>query len=73
MNREFFDLYVETQLAPTLRKGDVLRQENDPPDHFPIFLILDTLAYSPQALQQHHLYHPLLFSLHFSPLLQQAW
>ena len=44
MNREFFDLYVETQLAPTLRKGDVLRQENDPPDHFPIFLILDNLA-----------------------------
>ena len=24
MNREFFDLYVETQLAPTLQKGDVL-------------------------------------------------
>ena len=24
MNRDFFDLYVETQLAPTLHKGDVL-------------------------------------------------
>ena len=24
INREFFDLYVETQLAPTLHKGDVL-------------------------------------------------
>ena len=24
MNREFFDLYVQTQLAPTLQKGDVL-------------------------------------------------
>ena len=30
MNRDFFDLYVETQLAPTLHKGDVV--------------ILDTLA-----------------------------
>ena len=26
MNREFFDLYVETQLAPTLQKGDVVRR-----------------------------------------------
>ena len=24
INREFFDLYVETQLAPTLQKGDVV-------------------------------------------------
>ena len=24
INREFFDLYIETQLAPTLNKGDVL-------------------------------------------------
>ena len=24
INREFFDLYIETQLAPTLHKGDVL-------------------------------------------------
>ena len=31
INRELFDLYVETQLAPTLHKGDVLRRENDPP------------------------------------------
>ena len=31
INRELFDLYVETQLAPTLHKGDDLRRENDPP------------------------------------------
>jgi len=30
MSREFYDLHVETQLAPTLHKGDVLRRENDP-------------------------------------------
>ena len=24
INREFFDLYIETQLAPTLHQGDVL-------------------------------------------------
>jgi len=28
MNREFFDLYVETQLAPTLYKGDVVILDN---------------------------------------------
>lgn len=28
MNREFFDLYVETQLAPTLEKGDVIILDN---------------------------------------------
>ena len=28
MNREFFDLYVETQLAPTLHKGDVVILDN---------------------------------------------
>ena len=44
MNRELFDLYVETQLAPTLHKGCVTRRENDPPDHFLILLILDNLA-----------------------------
>jgi len=44
MNREFFDLYVETQLAPPLQKGDVLRRENDPPDRFLVLLILDNLA-----------------------------
>ena len=42
MNRELFDLYVETQLAPTLHKGDVLRRENDPPDHFLILLTWKT-------------------------------
>jgi hypothetical protein len=26
MNRETFDTYVETQLAPTLRQGDVVRR-----------------------------------------------
>ena len=31
INRELFDLHVETQLAPTLHRGDVLRRENDPP------------------------------------------
>ena len=44
MNRAFFDLHVETQLAPTLQKGDDLRRENDPPDHFLILLILDNLS-----------------------------
>ena len=28
INREFFDLYVETQLAPTLQKGDVIVLDN---------------------------------------------
>ena len=28
MNREFFDLYVKTQLAPTLHKGDVVILDN---------------------------------------------
>ena len=28
MNREFFDLHVETQLAPTLYKGDVVMLDN---------------------------------------------
>ena len=28
MNREMFELYVETQLAPTLRKGDVILLDN---------------------------------------------
>ena len=28
MNREFFDLYIETQLAPTLHKGDVVILDN---------------------------------------------
>lgn len=28
INREFFDLYVETQLAPTLHKGDVVILDN---------------------------------------------
>jgi len=42
MNREFFDLHVETQLAPTLHKGDVLRRENDPPDHFLVLLTWTT-------------------------------
>ena len=39
INREFFDLYVETQLAPTLHKGDVLRRETDPQDRFLILII----------------------------------
>ena len=28
INREFFDLYVQTQLAPTLQKGDVVILDN---------------------------------------------
>jgi len=28
MNREFFDLYVQTQPAPTLHKGDVVILDN---------------------------------------------
>jgi len=28
MNREFFDLHVETQLAPTLHRGDVVILDN---------------------------------------------
>ena len=44
INREVFDRYIETQLAPTLHKGDALRRENDPPDHF---LILLTWTISP--------------------------
>jgi hypothetical protein len=28
MNREMFDLYVTTQLVPTLRKGDVVILDN---------------------------------------------
>jgi len=28
MNREFYDLHVETQLAPTLYKGDVVMLDN---------------------------------------------
>ena len=28
MNRELFELYVETQLAPTLRPGDVIILDN---------------------------------------------
>ena len=28
INREFFDLYVETQLAPTLHKGDLVILDN---------------------------------------------
>lgn len=28
MNRELFELYVETQLAPTLRPGDVIMLDN---------------------------------------------
>jgi len=28
MNRELFDLYVETQLAPTLHKGNVVILDN---------------------------------------------
>ncbi|WP_211235969.1 IS630 family transposase [Leisingera aquimarina] len=28
MNRDFFDLYVETQLAPTLQRGDVIILDN---------------------------------------------
>lgn len=28
INREFFDLYVETQLAPTLHEGDVIILDN---------------------------------------------
>ena len=28
INREFFDLYIETQLAPTLHKGDVVILDN---------------------------------------------
>ena len=28
MNREMFELYVETRLAPTLRKGDVIILDN---------------------------------------------
>ena len=53
MSREFYDLHVETQLAPTLHKGDVLRRENDPPDHFLVLLILDNLAThrSPKAAE----------------------
>ena len=53
INRDLFDLYVETQLAPTLQRGDVLRRENDPPDHFLILLILDNLSShkSPKAAQ----------------------
>ncbi|WP_209021255.1 hypothetical protein [Paracoccus ravus] len=39
MNVEMFDLYIKTQLVPTLRAGDVMRRENDPPDRFLIRLI----------------------------------
>ena len=51
INRDLFDLYIETQLAPTLQPGDVLRRQNDPPDHFLILLILDNLSVhkSPKA------------------------
>jgi hypothetical protein len=44
MNRGFFNFYVETQLAPTLRKGDVLRRENEPPGSFSCLPYLDNLA-----------------------------
>ena len=44
MNCEFFDLNVETQLATTLLKGDILRRENDPRDHFLILLILESVS-----------------------------
>ncbi len=30
MDREMFDLYIETQLAPTLHKGDVVILDNLP-------------------------------------------
>ena len=44
MNRALFDLHVETQLVPTLPRGDVVRRGNDPPDHFLILLTLDNRA-----------------------------
>jgi hypothetical protein len=44
MNSEMFDLYFRAQLAPMLRRGGVLRQENDPPDHFLILLIRNHLS-----------------------------
>jgi hypothetical protein len=28
MSREFYDFYIETQLAPTLHKGDVVTLDN---------------------------------------------
>jgi hypothetical protein len=39
MNREAFDIYVETQLAPTLHQGDVIRRGNSPPGCFLTLLI----------------------------------
>ena len=38
INGGIFRTYVEEVLAPTLRKGDILRRENDPPDRFLILL-----------------------------------
>ena len=35
MDREMFDLYIETQLAPTLHKGDVVILDNLPVHKFP--------------------------------------
>ena len=39
MNRDMFERYVETQLAPSLRPGDVIRLGFDPPDQFLLLLI----------------------------------
>ena len=32
MDRSAFDTYIETQLAPVLEPGTVIRRVNDPPD-----------------------------------------
>ncbi|MEY8827516.1 hypothetical protein AB9K34_03705, partial [Sedimentitalea sp. XS_ASV28] len=37
--RDYLIGLVETQLAPTLQPGDVIRRENDPPDRFLTLLI----------------------------------
>lgn len=39
MNRAMFDTWIETQLAPTLQPGDVIRRGIDPPDQF-LFLLI---------------------------------
>ena len=44
INAEVFRTYVEQVLVPTLRPGDILRRENDPPDHFLILLTSTTSA-----------------------------
>ena len=39
MDRAAFDTYIETQLAPVLEPGTVIRRANDPPDRWLILRI----------------------------------